>query len=103
MKEISGVILELLAISLGVDRLHYRRFYEDAQAMMRCNFYPACNGNLTLGTGPHCDPTSVTILNQDQVGGLEIFVDDKWFAVRPRPNTFVINIGDTFKVSNASN
>jgi hypothetical protein len=46
----------------------------------------------------HCDPTSVTILFQDQVGGLEAFVDNKWLAIRPQPNTFVINIGDTFKV-----
>ncbi|KAK2438839.1 gibberellin 20 oxidase [Trifolium repens] len=45
----------------------------------------------------HCDPTSVTILFQDQVGGLEAFVDNKWLAIRPQPNTFVINIGDTFK------
>lgn len=100
MKELSGVILELLATSLGVDRLHYKKFFEDAETMMRCNSYPPCSevNAGTLGTGPHCDPTSVTILFQDQVGGLEVFVDDKWLSVRPQPNTFVINIGDTFKV-----
>ncbi|PNX80890.1 gibberellin 20 oxidase 2-like protein, partial [Trifolium pratense] len=99
MKKLSGVILELLAISLGVDREHYKKFFEDAESMMRCNSYPPCSGlNVgTLGTGPHCDPTSVTLLFQDQVGGLEAFVDNKWLAIRPQPNTYVINIGDTFK------
>lgn len=99
MKELSFVIMELLAISLGVDRLHYRKFFEDGGPIMRCNYYPPCNSSsLTLGTGPHSDPTSLTILHQDQVGGLEVCTDNKWLAVRPRPEAFVINLGDTFMV-----
>jgi gibberellin 20-oxidase len=52
MKKLSQVILELLAISLGVDQLHYKKFFEDAETMMRCNSYPPCSGiNVgTLGT-----------------------------------------------------
>jgi len=99
MKELSLVIMELLAISLGIDRMHYRRFFEDGDSIMRCNYYPPCkSSSLTLGTGPHSDPTSLTILHQDQVGGLQVFADDKWVAVRPRPEALVINIGDTFMV-----
>ncbi|KAJ7957042.1 putative Gibberellin 20-oxidase [Quillaja saponaria] len=97
MKELSLVIMELLAISLGVDRMHYREFFNDQRSIMRCNLYPPCiSSGLTLGTGPHCDPTSLTILHQDQVGGLEVFADNKWQAVRPRHDAFVINLGDTF-------
>jgi gibberellin 20-oxidase len=99
MKELSLTIMELLAISLGIDRSHYRRFFEDGDSIMRCNYYPPCNSsNVTLGTGPHSDPTSLTILHQDQVGGLEVFADNKWMAVRPRHEALVINIGDTFMV-----
>ena len=99
MKELSSVIMELLGISLGVDGLHYQRFFEDGVSIMRCNYYPPCNSaNHTFGTGPHTDPTSLTILHQDQVGGLEVFVDNKWHAVRPRAEAFVVNIGDTFMV-----
>ncbi|KAG6717090.1 hypothetical protein I3842_04G080400 [Carya illinoinensis] len=97
MKEVSLVIMELLAISLGVDRLHYRKFFEDGSSIMRCNYYPPCKkSGLTLGTGPHCDPTSLTILHQDQVGGLEVFANNQWHSIRPRPDALVINIGDTF-------
>uniref|UniRef100_A0A803PD09 Fe2OG dioxygenase domain-containing protein n=1 Tax=Cannabis sativa TaxID=3483 RepID=A0A803PD09_CANSA len=97
MRELSLVIMELLAISLGIDRLHYRKFFEDSESTMRCNFYPPCNNSgLTLGTGPHSDPTSLTILHQDQVGGLEVFANNTWQAVRPRLDALVINIGDTF-------
>ncbi|KAB1210536.1 Gibberellin 20 oxidase 2 [Morella rubra] len=97
MKQVSLVIMELLAISLGVDRSHYRNFFEDGSSIMRCNHYPPCqNSGVTLGTGPHCDPTSLTILHQDQVGGLEVFANNRWQAIRPRPDALVINIGDTF-------
>ncbi|KAF3440628.1 hypothetical protein FNV43_RR18912 [Rhamnella rubrinervis] len=97
MRELSLGIMELLAISLGVNRLHYRKFFEDSRSIMRCNYYPPCNNSqLTMGTGPHCDPTSLTILHQDQVGGLEVFVNNKWQSVTPRPDALVVNIGDTF-------
>lgn len=92
--------MELLAISLGVDKLHYRRFFEDGSSIMRWNYYPPCKEpGLTLGTGPHCDPTSLTLLHQDQVGGLEVFANNKWQAIQPRPDALVVNIGDTFMVS----
>ncbi|KAM7513852.1 hypothetical protein LguiA_003435 [Lonicera macranthoides] len=97
MKELSLSIMEILAISLGVERKHYRKFFEDGSSIMRCNYYPPCKeAGLTLGTGPHCDPTSLTILHQDQVGGLQVFVDGKWQVVQPHPDALVINIGDTF-------
>ncbi|KAI3983969.1 hypothetical protein MKX01_035096 [Papaver californicum] len=82
---------------LGIDRLHFRRFFSYSNSLMRFNYYPSCQEpSLTLGTGPHCDPTSLTILHQDQVGGLEVFAHNKWQAVRPRSDAFVVNIGDTF-------
>ncbi|XP_010270330.1 PREDICTED: gibberellin 20 oxidase 1-B [Nelumbo nucifera] len=97
MKELSLVIMELLGISLGIDRFHFRRFFQDSSSIMRCNYYPPCQEpGLTFGTGPHCDPTALTILHQDQVGGLQVFAQNKWQTVRPRSDAFVINIGDTF-------
>ncbi|KAK7275584.1 hypothetical protein RIF29_16703 [Crotalaria pallida] len=97
MKRLGMKLIELLAISLGVGRSHYKDMFEEGCSIMRCNYYPSCQQpSLALGTGPHCDPTSVTILHQDQVGGLDVFADKKWQTVRPRPDALVINIGDTF-------
>ncbi|XP_021284962.1 gibberellin 20 oxidase 2-like [Herrania umbratica] len=97
MKGLALVVMEILAISLGVDRLHYKKFFQDGRSIMRCNYYPRCpEPGLTFGTGPHCDSTSVTILHQDDVGGLEIFANNKWQIVRPRHDALVINIGETF-------
>ncbi|XP_068645475.1 gibberellin 20 oxidase 1-B-like [Aristolochia californica] len=97
MNTLSLSIMELLGLSLGVGRDHFRDFFEGNDSIMRLNYYPQCQKpDLTLGTGPHCDPTSLTILHQELVGGLQVFVDGKWRAIPPQPNAFVINIGDTF-------
>ncbi|KAF8642712.1 hypothetical protein HU200_067089 [Digitaria exilis] len=97
MKALSLTIMELLELSLGVERGYYRDFFEDSRSIMRCNYYPPCpEPERTLGTGPHCDPTALTILLQDHVGGLEVLVDGDWRPVRPVPGAMVINIGDTF-------
>ncbi|KAE8701793.1 putative Wall-associated kinase 2 [Hibiscus syriacus] len=99
MKRLALSVMEILAISLGVDRLHYKKYFEDGGSIMRCNYYPPCpEPGLTFGTGPHCDATSLTILHQDEVGGLEIFAHNKWQIVRPRRDALVINIGETFTV-----
>ncbi|KAM3682388.1 hypothetical protein ACB098_12G070400 [Castanea mollissima] len=97
MSTLSLGIMELLGMSLGVSRAHYREYFEENDSIMRLNYYPPCQKpDLTLGTGPHCDPTSLTILHQDQVGGLQVFVDEEWRSISPNFNAFVVNIGDTF-------
>ncbi|URD79454.1 gibberellin 20 oxidase [Musa troglodytarum] len=97
MKELSLSIMELLGISLGVGRDYYREFFEDGSSIMRCNNYPPCQEpELTLGTGPHSDPTALTILHQDQVAGLQVFAEGNWRSVSPIAGALVINIGDIF-------
>ncbi|KAJ3678461.1 hypothetical protein LUZ60_002264 [Juncus effusus] len=97
MSRLSLDIMEVLGLSLGVDRTHFRTFFEGNDSIMRLNYYPPCQKpDQTLGTGPHCDPTSLTILHQDDVAGLQVYIDGKWRTIRPRANAFVVNIGDTF-------
>ncbi|KAJ3688835.1 hypothetical protein LUZ61_017999 [Rhynchospora tenuis] len=97
MSRISLDIMEVLGLSLGVGPDHYRDFFQGNDSIMRLNYYPPCQKpDQTLGTGPHCDPTSLTILHQDDVAGLQVYIDGKWRTIRPRSNAFVVNIGDTF-------
>ncbi|CAM8906037.1 unnamed protein product [Rhodiola kirilowii] len=97
MSRLSLGIMELLGMSLGVGRDYFRDFYEENDSIMRLNYYPPCQKpDQTLGTGPHCDPTSLTILHQDQVGGLQVFADNEWWSISPIADAFVVNIGDTF-------
>ncbi|CAN1267421.1 Gibberellin 20 oxidase 1 [Linum perenne] len=100
MSTLSLRIMELLGMSLGLkNRGHFREFFEENDSIMRLNYYPPCHKpESTLGTGPHCDPTSLTILHQDQVAGLQVCVDGEWRSISPNPDAFVVNIGDTFMV-----
>ncbi|KGN57321.1 hypothetical protein Csa_010612 [Cucumis sativus] len=97
LSELGLKIVELLGLCLGVPKEKFRKIYEDNESIMRLNYYPPCEKpELTLGTGPHCDPTSITILHQDHVSGLQVYVDDEWHTIPPTTDSFVINIGDTF-------
>ncbi|KAG0518142.1 hypothetical protein BDA96_09G149800 [Sorghum bicolor] len=100
MKEVSLAIMEVIGVSLGVGRSYYRDFFADGSSIMRCNYYPPCpEPERTLGTGPHCDPSALTVLLQDgDVDGLQVLVDGEWRTVRPRPGALVVSIGDTFMV-----
>jgi isopenicillin N synthase-like dioxygenase len=46
------------------------------------------------GVGAHTDYGLLTILRQDEVGGLEIKYRDRWVAVPYVPDSFVCNVGD---------
>ncbi|CAD6341129.1 unnamed protein product [Miscanthus lutarioriparius] len=88
MSRLSLELMEVLGESLGVGRRHFRRFFQGSDSIMRLNYYPACQRPYdTLGTGPHCDPTSLTILHQDDVGGLQVFdaATQSWRSIRPPP------------------
>ncbi|KAF0922656.1 hypothetical protein E2562_001054 [Oryza meyeriana var. granulata] len=98
MEEVSLAIMAVLGESLGLGSGYYRDFFADSSSIMRCNYYPPCpEPERTLGTGPHCDPSALTVLLQDgDVHGLQVLVGGAWRPVSPEPGAFVVNIGDTF-------
>jgi hypothetical protein len=55
--------------------------------------------DVVLGVSRHKDPGALTVLVQDEVGGLEVRrKDGEWVGVQPRRDAFVINVGDAFQV-----
>lgn len=99
MCDLSLSILEIMGLGLGLERRILREFFEANDSILRLNYYPRCpKPDLTLGTGAHYDPTSLTILHQDEISGLQVFIDDKWRSISPNPNALVINVGDTLMV-----
>ncbi|CAL4917934.1 unnamed protein product [Urochloa decumbens] len=97
MEELAFRILELIARSLNLrpDRLH--GFFKDQTTFIRLNHYPPCpSPDLALGVGRHKDAGALTILYQDDVGGLDVRrrSDGEWVRVKPVPGSFIINVGD---------
>ncbi|KAH6818015.1 hypothetical protein C2S51_001618 [Perilla frutescens var. frutescens] len=100
VEEVGIMILEMLAHGLGLDSNFFtRHLTERENTMIRVNRYPPCPlPDRCLGLGSHSDPHTLTILLQDQVGGLQVRNHhDRWFGIRPLPNSFIVNIGDTLE------
>ncbi|KAL2898661.1 Gibberellin 2-beta-dioxygenase 8 [Bienertia sinuspersici] len=56
------------------------------------------NGEQAKGLHEHTDSSILSILSEDQVGGLRFFKDEQWFKVKPNPTTLVVNLGDMMQV-----
>ena len=94
-------IFEMLAHGLGLEDDFFTESFEEKEAtMIRVNRYPPCPlPEKCLGLGSHSDPHALTILFQDHVGGLQVLKTvHQWVGIRPIPNSFIINIGDTLEV-----
>ncbi|XVE90023.1 hypothetical protein DITRI_Ditri20bG0043100 [Diplodiscus trichospermus] len=64
-----------------------------------CQYYPACpEPDRTLGHAKRCDPDFLTIVVQDQIGGLQVLHQDKWIDIPPREGALVVNIGDLLQL-----
>lgn len=101
VRELGLRLQEAISESLGLDKDSLKNILGEQGQHMAMNYYPACpQPELTYGLPSHTDPNALTILLQDlQVAGLQVLKDAKWLAVEPRPNAFVINIGDQIQVS----
>ncbi|KAB2602973.1 flavonol synthase/flavanone 3-hydroxylase-like [Pyrus ussuriensis x Pyrus communis] len=102
VEKLAYKLLGLIALSLGQPKNRFDDYFKDHQtSLVRLNHYPPCpSPHLALGVGPHKDAGALTVLAQDDVGGLEVRrkSDGEWSRVTPTPDAYIINVGDIVQV-----
>ena len=88
-----------IGLGLGPDTLT-NHWFRDPVILLRLFHYPPPDpgppdhGAPNHGVGEHTDYGFLTMLWQDQQGGLEVRTNAGWVPVPPEPEVFVCNIGD---------
>ena len=101
VQDLSYRLLELIALTLKLPATRFNSFFKDSACFIRLNHYPPCpSPDLALGVGRHKDGGALTVLAQDDVGGLDVKrkSDGEWVRVKPIRNSYIINVGDIIQV-----
>ncbi len=88
-------LMEGIAESLDLERDYFARHYTAHPTLLfRVFHYPAGASDTEWGVGEHTDYGLLTLLAQDDLGGLQVKSRSGWIDAPPIPGTLVCNIGD---------
>lgn len=97
LTDLGQQVLELIAVGLGLERTWFgEHLTADPTILFRIFHYPPAGEvpAASWGVQEHTDYGLLTLLRQDDVGGLEVRTPDGWVEAPPVPDSFVCNLGD---------
>jgi isopenicillin N synthase-like dioxygenase len=93
-EQVGQRVLRGLALALGVDATYFATHLTDRPTnLFRIFHYPA-GDDASWGVGEHTDYGLLTLLEQDDRGGLEVKTPSGWIAAPPLAGALVCNLGD---------
>ena len=107
--ELGLALLDAFCVGLHLPADFMRADFEhDHTGFIRLNYYPVKDPLeqstvdhlpvADLGVHHHSDAGALTVVLQDDIGGLQVFKDGYWHDIRPQRGAFVINTGDMMQV-----
>ncbi|XP_021825024.1 protein DMR6-LIKE OXYGENASE 2-like isoform X2 [Prunus avium] len=100
-REVATEILKGISESLGLEADYIAKAmnWNRGLQILAANYYPACpQPDKAIGIPPHTDHGLVTLLIQNEMGGLEVKHKDQWVLVNATPGAFIVNIGDQIQI-----
>ncbi|MGG4608082.1 isopenicillin N synthase family dioxygenase [Providencia sp. Me31A] len=102
MRAIAVKLIKAFLVALEMPENSFEKIIaEPAQHLLKLIHYPARedNNDGEQGVGAHKDAGILTLLWQDNSGGLQVETDNGWIDVEPLENAFVVNIGEVFELA----
>lgn len=100
--DLGRVLMAIFANVAGLPEDYFEPMLVDPMATLRLVHYPPQPGRVVdnqIGCGAHTDWGAVTLLLQDDAGGLEVqAANGEWLHAPPLPGAFVVNLGDMMPV-----
>ncbi|XP_057956191.1 jasmonate-induced oxygenase 1 isoform X2 [Malania oleifera] len=98
-KSLAQKLLGLVSESLGLPPSCIEDAVGEFYQNITVSYYPPCvQPELTLGLQAHSDMGAITLLIQDDVGGLQVFKDADWVTVQPLPHAIVVILADQTEI-----
>jgi isopenicillin N synthase-like dioxygenase len=99
MTGLGHALMQGIALSLGLDASYFAdRYTREPLTLFRMFNYPADptapDDEPRWGVGEHTDYGMLTILKQDDTGGLQVKSGGNWIPAPPIAGAFLCNIGD---------
>ncbi|XP_072981078.1 jasmonate-induced oxygenase 4 [Typha angustifolia] len=99
MKELAQNLLNMISKSLNLPPSYIEEAVGEVHQNITISYYSPCpQPDLALGLQAHSDMGAITLLIQDEVGGLEVLKDGEWVAVQPLSDAIVVILADQAEI-----
>ncbi len=95
---LSRRLMRTVALGLGLSADHFEHYLQDPMPVLRLLHYPKQPATAEpgqIGCGAHTDWGGITVLAQDDAGGLQLqSPGGEWIEAEPVEGSLVVNLGD---------